>query len=465
MSAITAFRKKFIGDRAFYAKLLGITVPIMIQSGITNFVSLLDNIMVGRVGTEQMSGVAIVNQLVFVFYLCIFGGFAGAGIFTAQCYGCGDDEGVRSTVRYKAWMGLILVSAAFIIFLTHGRDLIQLYLNGSEDGGDPVAALRYGMGYMQIILIGLPAFALVQVYANTLRECGETVVPMTAGLVAVFVNLAFNYLLIYGKFGFPELGVNGAAIATVLSRFVEMAIVVIWAHTHQQRCRFVKGLYRTLLLPASLIKKYFITGAPLLLNETLWSMGMAVLAQCYSTRGLYVVAGQNISSTISNVFNVVFFAMGDAVAIIVGQHLGAGDFERAKDEARKIIAFSVFVATLVGVIVFVTAPFFPMLYNTAPEAKRIAMHFLMAQAFFTPQMGLLHPTYFTLRSGGRTVITFLFDSFFMWVVSVPLAFILSRFTDLYVIWIFVFLQMSEWIKCIIGVTLVKKGIWIKNIVK
>ncbi len=457
--------RKFIGDRAFYGRLLAITVPIMIQSGITNFVSLLDNIMVGRVGTEQMSGVAIVNQLLFVFYLCIFGGFAGAGIFTAQYYGCGDNEGIRNTVRYKIWLGLILVAGAFIVFLGYGRELIQLYLNGKEDGGDPAAALYYGMGYLRIILIGLPAFALVQVYANTLRECGETVVPMTAGLVAVFVNLVFNYLLIYGKFGFPELGVNGAAIATDLSRFVEMAIVVIWTHTHQLKCKFVKGLYKTILLPGAQIKKYFITGSPLLINEALWSMGMAVLAQCYSTRGLYVVAGQNISSTISNVFNVVFFAMGDAVAIIVGQHLGAGDYERAKDEDRKIIAFSIFVATLVAVIVFVTAPFFPLLYNTAPEARRIAMHFLMAQAIFTPQMGLLHTTYFTLRSGGRTVITFLFDSFFMWVVSVPLAFVLSRFTDLYVIWIFVALQMSEWIKCIVGVVLVKKGIWIKNIVK
>ena len=465
MNATKTFRKKFIGDRDFYRHLLGISVPIMVQSGITNFVSLLDNIMVGRVGTEQMSGVAIVNQLLFVFYLCIFGGFAGAGIFTAQYYGCGDNEGIRNTIRYKLWLGLILVSAACIVFLGYGRELIQLYLNGSENGGDLDAALRYGMGYLQICLIGLPAFAAVQVYANTLRECGETVVPMTAGLVAVFVNLTFNYLLIYGKFGFPELGVNGAAIATVISRFVEMGIVVIWTHTHRQRCAFINGLYRTLLLPASQIKKYFITGSPLLINEALWSLGMAVLAQCYSTRGLYVVAGQNISSTISNVFNVVFFAMGDAVAIIVGQHLGAGHYERAKDEDRKIIAFAVFVSTMVGIVVFATAPFFPMLYNTAPEAKRIAMHFLMAQAIFTPQMGLLHTTYFTLRSGGRTVITFLFDSFFMWVVSVPVAFVLSRFTDLYVVWIYVCLQMAEWLKCIVGVTMVRKGIWIKNIVK
>ncbi|MBR5116938.1 MAG: MATE family efflux transporter, partial [Lachnospiraceae bacterium] len=239
----------------------------------------------------------------------------------------------------------------------------------------------------------------------------------------------------------------------------------VWAHRHTDRCHYIQGLYRTMRVPGNLIRKYFITGAPLLINETLWSAGIAILAQCYSMRGLNVVAAQNISNTISNVFNVVFFAMGDAVAIIVGQLLGAGKYEEARDHDNKIIAFSVTIATLVGLTILATSSLFPKLYNTTPEARQIATHFLIAQAIFTPQMGLLHTTYFTLRSGGRTIITFLFDSFFMWVVSVPLAWVLSRYTTLYVVWIFVFLQMSEWIKCTIGVILVKKGVWMKNIVK
>ncbi|MCR4762020.1 MAG: MATE family efflux transporter [Lachnospiraceae bacterium] len=464
MDGKIGFRKKFIGDRAFYKRVLAITVPIMVQSGITNFVSLLDNIMVGRVGTEQMSGVAIVNQLFFVFYLCIFGGFAGAGIFTAQYYGCGDQEGIRHTFRYKLWMGVVLFAGALVVFLGFGEQLIGLYLNGSEDGGDLAAALRYASGYMRIALAGLPVFMIVQVYANTLRECGETVVPMKAGLAAVFVNLVFNYLLIYGKFGFPEMGVNGAALATVLSRIVEMSIVVSWTHRHTERCPYIVGIYRKMTVPVRLIRKYFITGAPLLVNETLWSTGMAMLAQCYSVRGLNVVAGQNIASTISNVFNVIFFSMGDAIAIIVGQHLGAGRYEQARDDDNKIIAFSVCIATLVGLIIFSTSGLFPRLYNTTPEARRIAMHFLMVQAIFTPQMGFLHTSYFTLRSGGRTIITFFFDSVFMWVISVPLAYVLSRFTPLYVAWIFAFIQMAEWIKCAIGFVLVKKGVWMNNIV-
>ncbi len=460
----TGLKSKYIGDRAFYKRVLAIAVPIMIQTGITNFVSLLDNIMVGRIGTEQMSGVAIVNQLIFVFYLCIFGGFAGAGIFTAQYYGSNDEEGIRHTFRYKFWMGLTLVCAACLIFTFFGDSLISLYLKGTDDGGNTAATLVYGREYLQIMLLGLPAFAGVQMYANTLRECGETVVPMRSGLIAVCVNLVFNYLLIYGKFGFPVLGVKGAAIATVLSRFVELSVVAVWSHRHPDKCPYIKGVYSTMRVPFRLVNKFFVTGSPLLVNEALWSAGMAMLTQCYSLRGLNVVAAQNISNTAANVFNVVFFAMGDAIAIIVGQHLGAKRYEQAKDEDRKIIAFAVFLGAIIGLVIFSTSHLFPMIYNTTPEAKRIAAQFLCVQALVTPQIALMHTTYFTLRSGGKTIVTFLFDSVYMWVVSVPIAFVLSRFTGLYVIWIFLIMHSADLLKCVLGIILVKKGVWINNIV-
>lgn len=458
------FKKTFIGDRAFYKRVLAVAVPIMVQTGITNFVSLLDNIMVGRTGTESMSGVAIVNQLFFVYYLCVFGGFAGAGIFTAQYFGADDQEGVRHTFRYKLWMGAILFLLALGVFGGFGRELIGLYLHDG-DSGSLADTLGYATQYLRIAIIGLPAFTMVQAYANTLRECGETVVPMRAGLAAVFVNLTFNYLLIYGKLGFPRMGVAGAAAATVLSRYVEMAIIVLWTHRHPDKCPYIRGVYRTMRVPAHLVQRFFVTGSPLLVNEALWSLGMAMLTQCYSMRGLNVVAANNISSTVSNVFNVVFFAMGDAIAILVGQHLGAERYEEARDEDNKIIAFAIAIAVAVAAVILATSPLFPQIYNTTPEAKRIATQFLIAQALVTPQIALLHTTYFTLRSGGRTIITFLFDSVFMWVVSVPIAWALSRYTDLYVIWIFAIVQAADWIKCVIGVVLVKKGAWMHNIVR
>ena len=459
-----SLRRKFIGDKAFYRMVLAIAVPIMIQNGITNFVSMLDNIMVGQVGTEQMSGVAIVNQLIFVYNLCIFGGLSGAGIFTAQYFGQEDAEGIRHTFRYKIWMGLILTILAIGIFLFAGGNLIQLYLNGDSNGGDLSTALSSGTRYLYIMLLGLPAFMVLQVYASTLRECGETVVPMKAGITAVLVNLIFNYLLIYGKFGFPKMGVAGAAIATVLSRYVEVCIVVSWTHRHKEKNSYIEGLYTTLKIPSDLVKKFFIKGAPLLFNETLWAAAMAMLTQCYSIRGLNVVAAQNISNTLNNVFNVVFIALGDSVAIIVGQLLGAGKMKEARDTDNKMIAFSVFCCTLVALGMLAFSPLFPRLYNTSEEARVLATRFIMVQALFMPQNAFLHAAYFTLRSGGKTIITFLFDSVFIWVVSVPIAFFLSRYTDLYVVAIFALVQVGDWIKCVLGFILVKKGVWMQNIV-
>ena len=432
------FRKKFLGDKAFYKMVLAIAIPIMIQNGITNFVSLLDNIMIGRIGTEQMSGAAIVNQLLFVYNLCLFGGVSGAGIFTAQYAGQKDHEGVRQTFRYKLWLVIALTIITILILMCSGENLIGMYLKGEGSAAALEATSRYGMQYLWIMFIGLPPFMISQAYSS--------------------------YLLIYGKFGFPELGVQGAAIATVLSRYVEAAIIIIWSHTHTEKMPFAKGLYSTLKVPANLTKKILIKGTPLLLNETLWAAGMAILTQCYSIRGLNVVAAQNIANTINNVFNVVFIALGVSVAIVVGQLLGAGNMKKARDTDNKMIAFSVMCCTGVALVMLIVAPFFPKLYNTNLDAQELAKYFIMIMAIFMPQNAFLHASYFTLRSGGKTIITFLFDSVFVWCVSVPIAYCLSRFTGLHVLAVFAMVQVGDILKCIVGFVLVKKGVWMQNIV-
>ena len=443
---------------------LAIAVPIMIQNGITNFVSLLDNIMIGQIGTEQMSGVAIVNQLFFVYNLCLFGGVSGAGIFTAQYFGQKNQEGIRQTIRFKMWLVSLITLFTVILFLFAGDSLIALYLLGNGTPESAAATPRYGREYLQIMLPGLIPFMLVQIYASTLRECGQTVLPMKAGVIAVIVNLVFNYILIYGKFGAPALGVRGAAIATVLSRCVEAAIVLIHTHRHREQNPFVEGLYSTLKVPASLTVKIVTKGMPLLLNETLWAAGVATLTQCYSIRGLNVIAALNISNTINNIFNIVFIALGESVAIIVGQLLGAGKMDKARDTDNKLIAFSVLSCILVALVMLLPARFFPLLYNTNDEARTLATCFIILTAVFMPQNAFLHASYFTLRSGGKTIVTFLFDSVFIWCVSVTIAFILSRYTALPVVAVYAFVQMGDWIKCVIGFVLVKKGIWLQNIV-
>lgn len=461
---MTKIHKKLIGDKAFYKMVLAVAIPIMIQNGITNFVGLLDNIMVGRVGTEQMSGIAIVNQLLFVYNLAIFGAISGAGIFSAQFYGCKDHEGVRHTFRFKFYICTAITIIGMLILGFWGEELILMYLHGEGNEQALEAALHYGKQYLWVMLLGIAPFGVEQIYTSTLRECGETMLPMKAGVVAVFVNLVLNYLLIFGKFGFPELGVVGAAVATVISRYVQVAIVIVWTHKHTEQMPFVVGAYRSFKIPANLTGKIMVKGLPLMVNEILWAAGMATLMQCYSIRGLDTVAALNISSTISNLFNVVFIAMGSAISILVGQLLGAGKMEEAKDTDAKLIAFSVMSCVVIGLVLILLAPLFPMMYNTSDNVKDLATWFLRIAAGCMPLAAFMHASYFTLRSGGKTIVTFLFDSVFLWCASIPLAFVLSRYTTLPIVPLYLFCQLIDIFKCILGFILVKKGVWLQNIV-
>lgn len=456
---------KFIGDKAFYKMVFLVAVPIIVQNGITNFVGLLDNIMVGRVGTEQMSGVAIVNQLMMVFNISIFGAISGAGIFGAQFFGCKDFKGVRNTFRFKIYACMALVVLGVLIFALWGEELILLYLHGEEQNAASLqAALEYGKDYLLVMLIGLLPFGIEQIYSSTLRECGETVVPMKAGVAAVLINLVLNAILIFGYLGFPALGVVGAAIATVISRYIQAAIVVVWTHRNVEKLPFIEGAYQTMKIPGHLVGNILKKGTPLMFNEILWSMGMATLMQCYSVRGLDAVAGLNISSTITNLFNVVFIAMGSALSIVVGQLLGAGKLEEAKEADSRLIVLTVFSCVVMGGLLVVFAPFFPMLYNTTQEVKDLATAFMRVSACCMCLHGFMHATYFTLRSGGKTVITFLFDSAFVWCINIPVAYVLSRFTNVPIIPLYLICQLVDIVKCVVGFVLVKKGIWLNNLV-
>ena len=451
-------------DRVLFRSVLMVALPIMVQNGFTNFVNLLDNIMVGRLGTEPMSGVAIVNEILFVYNLCIFGGLSGAGIFTAQYFGRRNTEGVRNTFRFKFILGIVLTTLAVLVFTLFGETLIGYYLNESREGGDLAAALSYGSRYLSVMLMGLPGFFMVQAYSSTLRECGETVVPMKAGVAAVIVNLVLNYVLIYGKMGFPALGVTGAAIATVISRYVEAGIVLIWTHTHPDRQPFARGLYRTLRVPRTLVSGIMGKGMILLLNEALWSAGITLVTQCYSTRGLTAVAGVNIANTLNNLFKVVFLAFGTSVGIIMGRLLGAGKLDEARETDRKIMMFSVVISSFVGLVMMSVSWLFPRIYNTTDSARSLASSLIVAYALFMPFDAFKNATYFTLRSGGRTFITFLFDGFSEIAINYPVAFFLSRFTSLGVLWIFVGVHLAGLLKLGAGLVLVRKGVWLRNLV-
>lgn len=457
--------KRFIGDRAFYRRALMVAIPIIIQNGITNFVSLLDNVMVGQVGTIPMSGVAIVNNLIFVFNMCIFGATSGAGIFTAQFHGSQDHEGIRSTFRYKILISFLLSALGCSLFYFWGKDLALLYLKGEQDPALVEATLAHGLSYLRIMLLALLPFGLSYSYSSTLRETGKGTVPMVASITAVFVNLGLNYMLIFGHFGAPALGIRGAAIATVIARYVELAIVAFWTHAHPEINPFIRGALRSLYIPRKLFTIITVKGMPLLVNEFLWSSGIAFLSQCYSTRGLDVVAAFTITTTLSNLSNIAFMAMGNAVGIIMGQMLGAmAPEDEIRDANRKLMVLSVASCAIFGGTMAAVSGVFPLLYNTSDSVRSIATALICINAIIMPFNAYTTASYFTLRSGGKTTITFIFDCGFVWCFIVPIAYCLSHFTNLPIIPLYAISQATDLPKCIMGYLMIKKGDWIQNLV-
>ncbi len=456
--------RKFIGNKAFYKSVLLLLIPMIVQQFISSFVSLLDNVMVGSLGKESISAASIANQVMMVFNLAIFGGLSGVSIYGAQFYGKGDMGGMRYTFRIKMIFSAACSLAAIAVYLIWGQAFITSFLQGESDGGDPARALQEGTDYLRIMLIGLLPFALTQTYAGTLRESGETVAPMKAGIIAILTNLFLNWVLIFGNLGMPEMGVRGAAIATVISRYAELAIVVIHAHRHEDKYPFLAGAYRGFRVPGRLVRRIVPTAMPLLINEILWSLGMTFINQFYSTRGLNAVAALNITGTAWNLFCVIMFAMGSAVSIMVGQRLGAGQMKEARDVDRKLIFLTEIIHVIIGLIMIAASPLVPLLYNVDDSVRDLTRRMLIIAGLSLPVHSFAHVTYFTIRSGGRTMITFMFDAVYTWAVTVLLAFLLTRFTGWDIIRIYFCVQFIDVIKLVIGLLMLRSDFWARNVV-
>ena len=454
--------KKFIGNKAFYKYLLAIAIPIVLQQFITQFVGLLDNLMVGQVGTSEMTGVSIANQLLFVFNLAVFGSLSGASIFASQYFGSKSKEGYLETFRFKLFVGCLIFIFSTILFLCFNHVLIDFFIHSREgEATDPTVVLQSGKIYLLIMIIGNFPFVVKEIYATSLREMKETLVPMISGILAICINLFLNYLLIFGKWGCPRLGIIGAAIATIVSRFVEMGIVVIYTHSHIKRFHFLKGAYRGIVKKES-IRKFSPQTLLLLSNEILWSLGLTLMLSCYGYRGLDNVSAFNICNVATNVFLTVGTAMGNATSIILGFKLGANELEDAHQSSYKILAFCLFVTTLFAILMAITSSILPGIYQTSDEIKHLATILILIGAITLPVQAFNTCCYFTLRAGGKIVLTLFFDGFYIWIIKLPLAFILVHYTMLSIPLIYFIVMGIDIFKSAVGYILVDKGIWLKN---
>jgi putative MATE family efflux protein len=446
--------KHLVGDRAFYKTLISVAAPLVLQQLITTSVQLVDNVMVGRLGEQAIGSVAVVNQLYFIVILVTFGALGGAGIFTAQYYGSKDYDRLKETFRFKVIVGFLIATLSFILFTLFGRTFMSLFTD------NPVT-IQGGLNYLNIIKWSAFPWILSVAISNTFREIGITKPLLKISIFTILANTALNFILIFGLFGFPALGIIGAAIATLIARVLEFVLTLILLNT--KGSIFNTKLFKMFVINKKLLSSIVIMAIPLTINELLWSSGQTAYLHAYSTRGDSALAAMNITGAISQLVFVMFGGIATAVAVMVGNTLGKNELEQAKDNAKKLIAFSVGVAIIAGMILFILSFFILGIYDVVDTTKQIAAFNIRVNALFIPFYSFNVALYFTLRAGGDTKSTMLIDSGYMWVVPVPIAMVLAYFTQLPVTLMFLIVQSMEIPKMLFGLSRYQKGYWIKNL--
>jgi putative MATE family efflux protein len=446
--------RSFIGDKNFYKKLMAISMPIVLQQLLTSSLQLIDNLMVGSLGELAIGSVSVVNQLYFVIILITFGALAGAGIFTSQYFGSKNFVMLKQTFRFKLIVALLLVFLSILVFSVFGETLMRFFTEND-------ITISGGLDYLKIVKWSMLPWAFSVAISTTFREIGITKPLLKVTLVAIITNTLLNYLLIFGNFGFPELGIEGAAYGTLISRFVEFILMLVLLIKKGKI--FNTSLKDIFKIDSLVLKAIIIMAIPLLLNEFFWSMGQTMFLQSYSTRGDFALAAMNITNAISQLVFVTFGGIATGIAVMVGNTLGDNRIAEAKDNAKKVIAFAVAFAVLTGTVLFVLSFFILELYDVEIETKIIAARNIRINAIFIPVFSFNVSIYFTLRSGGDTKSTMIMDSGYMWLVQVPVVFILARVTNLNVVMLFLIVQLLELPKSMIAMSRYRKEHWLKNL--
>jgi len=444
----------FIGDKAFYRRLIAVSLPLILQQLVTASIQIVDNVMVGRLGETAIGAVSVVNQLFFVVIITTFGVISGSTIYMAQYYGAKNQSKLNQTYRITLYASLLVAFIAFIIFSVADTFLIQIFTT------NPVT-IGLAEDYISIIRWGLFGFAISIAISSSLRVVGITKPLLWISVFTIVLNTVLNALLIFGLFGFPELGVIGAAIATAIARFVEAALS-LWYMWRRQNV-FKWDWTRIFAVEFSLIKAILIIGFPLLLNEIFWSLGQTTFLYAYSTRGDGALAAMNITNSISQITFVLFQALGTASAVFVGNKLGENKLVEAQDNAKRLVFAAGVVAVAIGVVLFVLSGLFTDFYSIAELTKSWAIFNIRVNALFVPLYTMNVTLFFIIRSGGDTKSTLLMDSGFMWLVAVPAALSLAFFTALPITWMFLIVQGTEFFKVLFSISRYNKKRWVRNL--
>lgn len=444
-------------NKVFYSTLLTIAIPIVIQNLISSSLNLVDNVMIGQLGETFIAATGLANQIFFVMTLMLFGGNSGISIYIAQYWGNKQYDKIKSVLSIGLAFAFMVSFVFFILGFVFPNEVLSVL---SKDA----AVIREGANYMRIVSLSYVITAISFAFGFSARGVGKPKLPMIASVVSLLLNTALNYVLIFGHFGFKAYGIEGAAIATLIARVVELIIVIIGVY------RFIPvlsvGISDFINIKKETIKSVGKTALPVIFNEFFWSLGMTAYALVYARIGTDAVAAVMISNTVNNLFMVVGFGLGNASAVMLGNALGAGEIKRAIDYNKKFLALSILLGILIGALITLTAPFIvTKLYKLTPESYRITQMTLQILSVFIAFK--FYNTIIiigTLRSGGDTLFSMILEISCVWLIGVPLALIGAFVLKLPVFWVVAMVNIEEVFKVILGLPRIISNKWAKKIV-
>ncbi len=446
---------KYIGDKTFMKAAIMVGVPLMLQQLITGSVNLVDNLMVGQLGDAAIGGVAAVNRFYIIAQYGTNGIVAAGSIFIAQYFGARHMEKMKESFRFLLNISIAIMLVFFLLVFIFPEAILGFFTN------DP-AVIEMGVLYARLVSFSYIPIAITLSISGSMRSVGETKIPLVVSAIAVLINTFLNYCLIFGNFGFPQLGIRGAAYATLVARFVETGLLLYFIKEYD--FDFKTKIKEMFHVPAALSKKIMIKAAPLAMNEILWAGGMATLFKFYSTRGPEVMSGFSISSTIGDIFFVLFGGMAAASTVLISQPLGANKLEEGRRHGYQLMGFSFILSFIFATLMFIASFYIPYLYqNISMDALKIAENMLRIQSFMFAIYVLNTQNYFVLRAGGDTKSTLIMDSAFMWLINIPLVALLAYFSPIGIYALYIAGQSTDLIKLAFGYWLVRKEKWVRNL--
>ncbi len=455
-------RKKLFGTGKFYGSALALAVPIMLQQLIQSLVSLIDNFMVSGLGDVAMSGVNVAGQVLFVFLVYLNAIGMSGGIFMTQFFGAEDKEGMKQAYRFKLIMGFAAFIPYFLVCVAFPRQILSLMLIGNTEA-DPI--LDEAVKYIHIMFfMGLPmTFSMCT--ASSLRDMGQVKTPLLVTVAATLTNTLFNWLLIYGNLGFPALGVEGAAIATVIARMLEFVIfAVIYI---RKKPDFAVGLTEFFRVNGKLFREILKKGSLVLFCEMVWVMSETVTTAIYNGRGgADVVSGMAASFAVANLFFVAFGGIYSAAGVILGKTLGAGDLEKARTQKTWLLSGSAVFGVMMTFFGLATTLVIPLVFGKLSEgAVQICRDMVIMMSFFMPVWVYMNAQQAVARAGGDTAMGAYTDSVITIVIMIPLVFILGLFTDIGPVMMYLAVKLLDIIKVIVFHIWLKKERWLRNLAK